>query len=93
MRLIHRSLTAYEGGQVDLARVVSDVESLIDSLEEVADASWVGALGHEWLDLEIVNAVGLDEGRSALTSTEQHDVDGAVARLRSLLDRRENSID
>ena len=84
--LINKAVTEYESGHTDLGQLVNDIESLIDSLEEGSDVSWVNALGHEWLSLEIVNALTLDEGRSELTQGEQNDVDRTIERLKPLLD-------
>lgn len=85
--LMCEALTAYESGHRDLARLVSDLESLISSLEDASDASWIGALRREWGELEIVHALALDEGRSALTSDEKRDVNQTVDELGLLLDR------
>jgi len=49
--LINKAVTEYESGHTDLGQLVNDIESLIDSLEEGSDVSWVNALGHEWLSL------------------------------------------
>jgi len=85
--LIAKALDAYERG-VGLARLVADVESGIDALFDVADSEWVEQLRSAWSGLEIVYALALDEGRSALTDEERGDVDETIAALRSLLAAR-----
>jgi hypothetical protein len=85
--LLEQALSDYEAGRSDLARLVRDVESVVDSLAEVADAAWVGELRELWGALEIVYALMLDEGRASLTDDERRDVAGAVSALRLLLKR------
>lgn len=85
--LLAQALSDYEAGRSDLARLVRDVESVIDSLTGVADAAWVGELRELWGALEIVYAVMLDEGRAALGEDERRDVSETVAALRSLIVR------
>lgn len=85
--LLAQALSDYEAGRSDLARLVRDVESVIDSLAGVADAAWVGELRELWGALEIVYAVMLDEGRSALREDERREVLETVAALRALIAR------
>jgi hypothetical protein len=83
--LMEQSLSDYEAERSDLAQLVRDVESVIDSLAEVADAGWVGELRELWGALEIVYALMLDDGRASLTDDERRDVAEAVSALRRLL--------
>jgi hypothetical protein len=83
--LIAKALDSYERGETGLARLVADVEGGIEALFDVADSAWVEQLRSTWSGLEIVYALALDEGRSALTDEERSDVDETIAELRSLL--------
>jgi hypothetical protein len=85
--LLERSLADYEAGRSDMARLVRDVESVIDSLADVADAAWVSELRERWGALEIVYALMLDESRASPTDDERGDVAEAVSALRLLLKR------
>ena len=85
--LMDQSLSDYEAGRSDLAQLVRDVESVVDSLAEVADPGWVGELRELWGPLEIVYAVMLDEDRTSLTDDERRDVAESVTALRRLLRR------
>lgn len=62
--LMRKSLAAYGDGRLDLASLAYDVESLVGSLDEVADEHWVVALRTVWWELEDVSASCLDEDRS-----------------------------
>ncbi|MEA2354456.1 MAG: hypothetical protein QOD61_585 [Solirubrobacteraceae bacterium] len=83
--LLVKALDAYERGDGGLARLVVDVESGIEALFDVAEREWVEQLRSAWSGLEIVYALALDDGRSALTEEERGDVDETIAELRSLL--------
>jgi hypothetical protein len=85
--LMEQSLLNYEAGRADLAQLVRDVESVIDSLSGVADAAWVDELRELWGRLEIVYALTLDAGRASLTDDERRDVGEAISALRSLVER------
>ena len=86
--LIVQALDAYARGDTSLARLVADVENAIDALFDVADSTWVEQLRSAWGGLEIVYALALDAGRSALTDEERADVGETIAELRSLLAAR-----
>jgi hypothetical protein len=87
VRLMADALSDYEARRSNLAQLVRDVESVIDSLAEVADAVWVAELRELWGTLEIIHAVVLDEGRSVLTDDEQRDVAEIASALGSLVER------
>jgi hypothetical protein len=86
-RIVH-ALDAYERGDSSLARLVADVEIGIDALFDVADSTWVEQLRSTWGGLEIVYALALDDGRSALTDDERDDIGETIAALRALLAAR-----
>jgi hypothetical protein len=87
--LITEALDAYERGEVDLARLVADVEHGVEALFDVADHDWVEKLRSAWSGLEIVYALALDEGRSTLSDEERRDIDETIAELRALLTDRD----
>jgi hypothetical protein len=83
--LLRGSLRGHSEGKTHLPRLVSDVESLIDSLEPVAPSGWVNQLRSEWAELEILHALMLAEGRTDLTQEEQREVSDVVNELDALL--------
>lgn len=82
--LMSRELTRYQEGCGDLARLVSDVESLISSLSEVEDEAWVEAARTAWWELEVPLATSLDEERPP-TLRELDAVNAAVRSIELLL--------
>lgn len=84
-RLLTTTLDGYERGELDLARLVSDVEECVDGLFEVADEAWVEELRSSWGRFEIVYAVALDEGRTVLEEEDRGEVAAGIAELRSLV--------
>lgn len=86
--LMRKSLAAYRDGGLDLAGLAYDVESLLRSLDEVADQDWVAELRTVWWNLEEQYATCLDEGRS--TSPEELVVvDEVVRSIERLLSRQD----
>jgi hypothetical protein len=85
--LIAEALDAYESGEVDLARLVADVERGVEALFDVADHDWVEELRSAWSGSEIVYALALDEGRSTLSDDERANIDKTITELRSLISR------
>jgi hypothetical protein len=80
-QLARDSLKNYSGGFAGLERVARDIESIIRSLEEVADPSWTSALLRKSGQLEIMYAMALHEGRSQLTQDEEDYAREVVAGL------------
>lgn len=84
-RLLTTVLDGYERGEVDLARLVSDVEQCVDGLFEVADEAWVEELRSAWGHFEIVYATGLADGRTVLDGEDHEQIAAGIAELRLLL--------
>lgn len=84
VQLVRESLAAYSDGRVTLAQLVSDVESVIGSLAEVAEAEWVEEVRSLWWQLEFAHAMSLDEQRP-LTEEEDSAVNAAVEALSAML--------
>ncbi|ORC02090.1 hypothetical protein B1T48_13280 [Mycobacterium persicum] len=80
-QLALNSLNDYAGEFSGLERVARDLDSIIQSLEEVADPSWTNLLGRLWFQLEIIYASMLHEGRFRLTKDEEVYVQEVVAKL------------
>lgn len=57
----------YRDGEIRLPALADGVISVIDSLESIADPAWVSEMRALWWQLEVVNALVLDEARSMLT--------------------------
>jgi hypothetical protein len=83
--LLRRSMADYTERRADLGRLVSDVKSLIDSLEQVADPQWAEQLRSAWWKLELVYALALSEGRSELTDADRNEVQRGIEGLSALL--------
>lgn len=86
--LMEKSITRYREGSGDLAALVSDVESLIDSLFEVADSEWVEELRTAWWELEVPYAASLSEERPP-TLQELRDVNVAVRSIELVMEHDE----
>jgi hypothetical protein len=75
------SLKNYRGGFTELQRIDQDLDSIIVSLEDIADPAWTSSLLRKWSRLEIIYALRLADGRHSLTEEEETTVEGIVAGL------------
>ncbi len=75
------SLKNYSGGFAELRRIDQDMDSIIMSLEDIADPAWTSSLLRKWSRLEIIYALRLADGRHSLTEEEEANVQGIVAGL------------
>jgi Domain of unknown function (DUF4926) len=75
------SLKSYHGGFAELERVDQDLDSIIASLEDVADPSWSSFLRGQWGYLEVTYASALAHDRYHLTQDEEVDVQAVVDDL------------
>jgi hypothetical protein len=80
-RLAIDRLENYRGGFAGLQQVTKDLDSIISSLQDIADTSWANSLLSQWTELEINYALKLDNGRHLLTVEEDIDVRKIVAGL------------
>lgn len=85
VELMRESIEAFVAEGVGLSKLVSDLESVIDSLAEVADSRWVEELRSVWWRLEFINAMAIDEGRPVPTADEHREIDDALGELRAAL--------
>jgi ParB-like chromosome segregation protein Spo0J len=83
--LMRRSIEAYRSEGMPLERLVSDVLSLVDSLEAVADHAWVEDLRSLWWRLEVPYASMVDRGRPDLPQEDAEDVSAALDELMAAL--------
>ena len=83
------SLSSYGGGFAELERIDRDLKSVIRSLEEIADPSWVNSLIGQWGYLEAIYASALGHERDRLTQEEEVDVRRVVADLLAEFQRYE----
>lgn len=79
------AMDSFNRGDLALERLVWQLESRISAMEGTADREWIEELRSVWWQLEYVNALVLDAGRSALTEQERHSIDEAVSELRAML--------
>jgi hypothetical protein len=75
------SLVNYAGGFAEFRRVNRDIDSIIESLWDIADPAWTSSLFKHWTRLEIMYAARLAEDRHSLTAAEETDVRGIVGEL------------
>jgi hypothetical protein len=75
------SLGSYQGGFGGLEAVVTDIKSIVRSLQEVADPAWAAKILKQWGQLEILFALVLDDGRSSLTAREEEEATDIVHAL------------
>jgi hypothetical protein len=74
----------YGAGQVEVPELVDRLETLLNALASFADRAWVEEMHVIWGEMEVPNAIGLDEGR-ALTTDERRSIDEAAEALRPML--------
>jgi Domain of unknown function (DUF4926) len=74
-------LKNYNGGFAGLQHVTCGLDSIISSLQDVADPSWVKSLFRQWSELEIIYALKLDSGRHLMPLEEEMEVRDIVAGL------------
>jgi len=79
--LIKDSVGEYLSGEKRLGELAADLESLTESLKEVADPQWAEELRTIWGEIEIVNAVNLEAHREQLTSDQDRRVLEAIDEL------------
>jgi hypothetical protein len=85
VELIRASAQSFERSDIDLRRLVSDLESTIDALTDVADADWVEELRSMWWRLELINALAMDESRTNLSDEERGEIGAILDELRAAL--------
>jgi hypothetical protein len=78
------SLSNYRGGFAELQRIDQDVDSIIQSLDDIADPFWVATLFRQWGQLEIMYALALADERFRLTQKEEVDAREIVSQLLAL---------
>jgi hypothetical protein len=81
VQLVEDSIAEYQSGGKALGELSSDLYSLTESLKEVADVSWTEDFRTCWGEIEIVNAVNLDSGRTTLTEDQDRRVREAIDEL------------
>lgn len=74
-------LKNYSGGFAGLERLTRNLDSIIDTLQDIADPTWTSSLLRHWDQLEIIYALKLDNGRLDMTQEEETEVRGIVAGL------------
>ena len=77
-------LLRYESGSLPLATLISEVDFLVESLEEVP-ADQRAALRREWSVLEEVYADALDRGGRELSDESESLADRTVQKLTQLI--------
>jgi len=83
-RLMLDRINAFEAGQIDLGKVVDDLEGLLNAAV-VADNDWKSRFLSEWGKLEDVRAFALCEGQKELDPETGRLVRTASTQLRNLV--------
>jgi hypothetical protein len=81
VELVEDSVAKYLSGAKGLSELSSDLDSLTESLKEVADPQWVEELRTSWGEIEIVNALNLDAQRDKLTADQDRRIHEAIDEL------------
>ncbi|HBE32357.1 MAG TPA: hypothetical protein DD990_13765 [Cyanobacteria bacterium UBA11368] len=81
---IIEAIEAYEHKRIRLAQLISDLEALVESLENIS-YEWRSLLLSQWGMLEDVYAYTLDEGRTDLEEEDISLISQALAELKELV--------
>src|SRR4051812_47150635 len=83
-RLMLDAVGRYERGEIGLGRLVSDLESLLDALDNLSE-EWRDSFLGEWGDLEQVHAVALDRSENQLNDQESRLVGDSLKAIRAMV--------
>jgi hypothetical protein len=76
----------FERRQINIAHLITDLESLILALKNVSD-DWRNKLLKEWATLEQIYAVALYREKKTLDQQEELDVTNSLSGLKDLVKR------
>jgi hypothetical protein len=75
------AVRAYQRGELDLRRLIADLDGAIEAAREFGPSPSVHELRRDWGRLEIIYSIQRQERRTELTPDEAGEVDEAAARL------------
>lgn len=81
--LLSKTIEDYRLGKSDLASLARDLESLLGDLERSAKCHLTNDLREEWVDIETIHALALDEGRQ-IAEGEEMEIMQAIANIERL---------
>jgi len=82
--LLSKTIEDYRLGRSDLRVLTRDLESLLGELERSAECHLTNDLREEWVDIETIHALALDEGRH-ITEDEKTEVMQSIANIERLV--------
>jgi len=77
-------IAAYDAGRIDLAGLISSLESLLNALQSVPE-SWVDQLRRQWGVLEEVYSVAVVREQPVESVNNRHLVDQAITKIREII--------
>lgn len=83
-----RAVGRYRSGITSYSSFVLDLESAVSAVEEVGDER-AGELRRAWGQLEIINALSLDEGNEV--AKPDRDVDGLILEFLGIVSESDGS--
>ena len=83
-----RTSQAFEDGELPVDRLSSDLKGIIAALSHIADLEWVERIRTMRNQIELINAIYLNSGRSALTPIERQEVKESLSDLREALNSK-----
>ncbi|CUI18074.1 hypothetical protein PNK_p0020 (plasmid) [Candidatus Protochlamydia naegleriophila] len=84
LKLIIQKINDYRKGKIYLAWLISDIESLINILED-PNEDWKADLRTSWLDLEEVYAFALADEKEHLDQKDIRIIDEGLHKLETLI--------
>lgn len=84
LTLMIQKINDYRNGKIYLAWLISDIESLINILED-PNEDWKAGLRTSWLALEEVYALALDDEKKHLDQEDLIIIDEALHKLETLI--------
>lgn len=82
---MRKAIVRFEAGDLSIHQLSWDLKSRVTALEDVADRQWVEQLRTMRNDIEVINAVVIASGRSALTDTERREARDILEGLKVAL--------
>lgn len=84
LKLMLKIIKRYESGEMNIAYLIDDIDSLLNVLEAV-DESWIKQARGYWWDLEQIYAVALDRKYKQLSEKNINDILESLDCLRKMI--------
>jgi hypothetical protein len=83
---MRKAVVRFEAGDLSIHRLSWDLKSRVAALDGIADLQWVEQLRTMRNEIELINAVSIESGRSALTDTERREACDILKGLKVALE-------